>query len=131
MSVEKLRLMCLVWPDVKPKLPNDHIEDVELDSNRTVASLRKLIRQEYAPRLDKVAASDLVLWEARGMAFGSGKILPGMCHRPSMLFLLFNARKHIDLCLKVLDPDPLLLVTWRGQESFPRSLIYERYKYIN
>ena len=60
MCGEKLRLTCLIWPDDKP---DDHIEEVELDNNRTVMFLRKLIKDEYTPRLDKVAASDLILWK--------------------------------------------------------------------
>ena len=52
--------MCLVWPDDKP---NDHIVDVKIDNDDTVAALKELIKLKYAPKLDKVAASDLVLWK--------------------------------------------------------------------
>jgi len=60
MSGEKLRLMCLVWPDDKP---DEHIVEVEVNNDRTVAALKKLIKDEYAPRLDKIAAPDLILWK--------------------------------------------------------------------
>ena len=36
-----MRLMCLFWPDDRP---DDHIVEVELDSGRTVAFLKKLIK---------------------------------------------------------------------------------------
>ena len=52
--------MCLVWPDDNP---DEHIVEVELDSDRTVAFLKQLIRDKHAPMLDKFAACDLVLWK--------------------------------------------------------------------
>ncbi|CAA7268828.1 unnamed protein product [Cyclocybe aegerita] len=64
MSGMKLRLMCLVWPDDSP---NEHCVEVKIDNDDTVATLKKLIRDEHAPRLDKVAAPDLVLWKCSGL----------------------------------------------------------------
>jgi len=60
MSGAKLRLMCLVWPDDKP---NDHIVQVKIDDDDTVAALKDMIKLKHAPILDKVAARDLVLWK--------------------------------------------------------------------
>ena len=60
MSGEKLRLICLIWPDNNP---NEHIVDIEIDGNRTVAALKGVIRLEYAPGLDKVPAPKLILWK--------------------------------------------------------------------
>ncbi|KXN89199.1 hypothetical protein AN958_05902 [Leucoagaricus sp. SymC.cos] len=60
MSVEKLRLTCLVWPDDKP---DEHMVEVELDNNRTVMALKKLIKDKHAPSLAHVDACDLVLWK--------------------------------------------------------------------
>jgi len=60
MSVKKLRLMCLIWSDEKP---NPRVFEVEIDDNRTVARLTKLIKGKYAHRLHKVDAPDLVLWK--------------------------------------------------------------------
>jgi hypothetical protein len=60
----KLKLMCLVWPDDQP---DEHIVSVKIDDNDTVADLKKLIKDEYAPKLDKVAAPDLVLWKCSGL----------------------------------------------------------------
>ena len=56
----KLRLLCLVWPDDNP---DEHIVEVELDSDRTVAFLKKLIKAEHARRLHNVDAQDLALWK--------------------------------------------------------------------
>jgi hypothetical protein len=64
MSVEKLRLTCLVWPDDKP---DEHIVEVELDNNRTVASLKDMIKDKYARRLHNVDAPDLFLWKCSGL----------------------------------------------------------------
>ena len=36
-----MRLMCLFWPDDRP---DDHTVEVELDSGRTVAFLKKFIK---------------------------------------------------------------------------------------
>jgi len=52
--------MCLIWPDERP---NPRVVEVEIDDNRTVARLQKLIKGEYDHRLHKVDASDLVLWK--------------------------------------------------------------------
>jgi len=60
MSVNKLRLMCLVWPDDKP---NDHIVQVKIDDDDTVAALKELIKDKYARRLHDVDSPDLVLWK--------------------------------------------------------------------
>jgi len=60
MSGAKLRLMCLVWPDNKP---DEHIVEVKIDDDDTVAALKESIKAKHAPMLDKVAARDLVLWK--------------------------------------------------------------------
>jgi len=52
--------MCLIWPDERP---NPRVVEVEIDDNRTVARLTKLIKGKYAHRLHKVDAPDLVLWK--------------------------------------------------------------------
>ena len=59
-SEEKLRLTCLVWPDDKP---NEQLVEVELDNNRTVMFLKKLIKDEHTHSLAHVDARDLVLWK--------------------------------------------------------------------
>jgi len=64
MSVENLRLTCLVWPDDKP---DDHLVEVELDNNRTVMYLKKLIKDEHAHSLADVDSRDLVLWKCSGL----------------------------------------------------------------
>jgi hypothetical protein len=56
--------MCLVWPDDKP---DEHIVQVEIDNNDTVADLKKLIKDEHASMLSKVASRDLVLWKCSGL----------------------------------------------------------------
>jgi hypothetical protein len=63
--------MCLIWPDDKP---NDHAVEVELDSNRTVAVLKELIKDAHAPMLDKVAARNLVLWKCSGLPDDDDKL---------------------------------------------------------
>lgn len=55
-----LTLMCLVWPD---KEPFQHIVNVEIDSDKTIGYLKNMIKLEYSPKLDKVTASELVLWK--------------------------------------------------------------------
>jgi len=45
MSGAKSNLLCLVWPDNNP---NDHIVEVEIDDNRTVAGLRRMIKDDHA-----------------------------------------------------------------------------------
>jgi len=52
--------MCLVWPDNKP---DEHIVEVKIDDDDTVAALKESIKAKHAPMLDKVAARDLVLWK--------------------------------------------------------------------
>ena len=64
MSVKKLRLTCLVWPDDKP---DEHSVEVKIDNDETVAALKKLIKAEYAHRLHNVDAPDLVLWKCSGL----------------------------------------------------------------
>ncbi|KAF8810348.1 hypothetical protein BYT27DRAFT_7253935 [Phlegmacium glaucopus] len=59
MSAKKLRLMCLVWPDVKP---SEHIVDVKID-NETIAALKELIKDKHAHSLAHVDARDLTLWK--------------------------------------------------------------------
>jgi hypothetical protein len=63
MSVEKLKLTCLVWPDDKP---DEHIIEVELDNNRTVAFLKKMIKDKHASLAD-VNHQNLVLWKCSGL----------------------------------------------------------------
>ncbi|EDR00458.1 uncharacterized protein LACBIDRAFT_334116 [Laccaria bicolor S238N-H82] len=60
MSVEKLRLMCLLWPDDKP---DEHIVEVELDNNWTVAFLKDMIKDNHAHGLADVDSCNLVLWK--------------------------------------------------------------------
>jgi len=62
MSVEKLRLMCLVWPN-KP----DHVVEVELDNNRTVAILKDMIKDKHAHSLADVDSHDFVLWKSSSL----------------------------------------------------------------
>jgi Crinkler effector protein N-terminal domain len=45
MSGTTSNLLCLVWPDNNP---NDHIVEVEIDDNRTVAGLRRMIKDDHA-----------------------------------------------------------------------------------
>jgi len=52
--------MCLVWPDNKP---DEHIVEVELDNDRTVAFLKESIKAKHARSLARVDARDLVLWK--------------------------------------------------------------------
>lgn len=62
-SVKSLNLMCLVWPNEEP---GQHIVTVTvtIDSDKTIGYLKRLIILEYgSSKLDKVAASDLVLWK--------------------------------------------------------------------
>jgi hypothetical protein len=67
MSGVKLRLTCLVRPDDKP---DEHLVEVKIDDDETVMFLKKLIKDEHAPMLDKVAARDLVLWKCSGLPDG-------------------------------------------------------------
>jgi hypothetical protein len=64
MSGMKLRLMCLAWPDDKP---DEHIVQIEIDDDDTVASLKKLIKGEHAHAFTHVDARDLVLWKCSGL----------------------------------------------------------------
>ena len=59
-SSKKLRLMCLVWPNANP---NEHIVNIEINNDKTVSALKKLIKLEHARRLHEVDACDLVLWK--------------------------------------------------------------------
>ena len=65
MSSAKLRLMCLIWPDDRP---DQHIVPVKIDDDETVGDLKELIKDGYAPKLDKVDACDLVLWKCSSPA---------------------------------------------------------------
>jgi hypothetical protein len=56
MSVEKLRLICLVWPDDKP---DEHTVELEIDNNQTVAFLKRMIKEDLS--LDDVDHQNLVL----------------------------------------------------------------------
>ena len=60
MSSIKLRLMCLIWPDDRP---DQHIVSVKIDDDETVGDLKRLIKAEHAPMLDKVPTRDLILWK--------------------------------------------------------------------
>lgn len=53
MSGTKLKLMCLVWSDNNP---NEHIFQVKIDDDDTVAALKKLIKDEHARALAHVDA---------------------------------------------------------------------------
>ena len=55
-----MRLTCLVWPDDKP---DEHLVEVEVEKNRTLMFLKKLIKDEHAHSLAHVDARDLVLWK--------------------------------------------------------------------
>ena len=59
MSFEGKRDTHLIWPDDKP---DQHIVEVKLDSDRTVAFLKELIKNEHSHRFHDVDARDLVLW---------------------------------------------------------------------
>ena len=63
-SVKKLRLMCLVWPDDKP---DEHIVEVELDNNRTVAFLKDIIKDKHTHYLADIDSCNLVLWKCSGL----------------------------------------------------------------
>ncbi|KDR76124.1 hypothetical protein GALMADRAFT_247336 [Galerina marginata CBS 339.88] len=56
----KLRITCLLWPDDKP---NEHLVEVKINIDDTIMCLKKMIRDEHSPTLDKVPVRDLVLWE--------------------------------------------------------------------
>ena len=53
-----LSLNCLVLGD-----DPDRIFTVEIPKNKNISILKKLIKEEKAPHLDHVAASDLYLWQ--------------------------------------------------------------------
>ena len=55
--VEKLRLMCPVLDDK----PDEHIIEVELDDNWTVAFLKDIIKDKHAHSLADVDSCNLVL----------------------------------------------------------------------
>jgi hypothetical protein len=52
-----LSLNCLVFGDEE-----DKVFTVEVEKTKNVSILKKLIKEEKAPHLDHVAASDLDLW---------------------------------------------------------------------
>jgi hypothetical protein len=64
MSVRKLRLVCLIWPNDDP---DEHIVVVEVDNNQPVAFVKELIKLKHAPVLDELASYDLVLWKCSGL----------------------------------------------------------------
>ena len=64
MSGKKLKLMCLAWPDNKP---DEHIVQVEIDDDDTVASLKDTIKYKHAHAFAHVDARDLVLWKCSGL----------------------------------------------------------------
>lgn len=51
---------CLAWCSDNP---NEHLAEVEIDNDKSVAALKKVIRDGHTPMLDKFAAHDLVLWK--------------------------------------------------------------------
>ena len=55
-SCNVCRVMCLVWPDDKP---DEHIIEVELDNNRTVAFIKDIIEDKHAHSLAEVKCSCL------------------------------------------------------------------------
>jgi len=55
-------------PYLSRQKPNPHLVEVEIDDNRTVARLKKLIKGKYAHRLHKVDAPDLILWKCSILA---------------------------------------------------------------
>ena len=57
---EKLKLICLLWPDNKP---DQHTVQVEIDINETIMLLKELIKDKHAHHLADVDARDLVLWK--------------------------------------------------------------------
>lgn len=61
MSNVKLRLLCLIWPDISATRP---IIEVEIeDPDRRVYFLCNAIKSEYHQRLHEFDASELVLWK--------------------------------------------------------------------
>ena len=68
MSAEKLNLTCLplTWPQTPYNSldePDENTIQVKLDTDETVGFLKKLIKNEYTPRLVHITASELVLWK--------------------------------------------------------------------
>jgi hypothetical protein len=63
-GVKLLKLMCLVWPDDKP---DEHIVEVKIDDDDTVASLKDVIKDKHAHAFANVDARDLVLWKCSGL----------------------------------------------------------------
>ena len=64
MFVEKLRLTCLVWPDDKP---DEHIVEVEIDNNRSIAFLKDIIKDKHTHGLADIDSRNLVLWKCSGL----------------------------------------------------------------
>ena len=64
MSGVKLKLMCLVWPDDKP---DEHIVQVNIDNDDTVASLKDIIKDKHANAFAHFDAHDLVLWKCSSL----------------------------------------------------------------
>ena len=60
---EKLNLTCLYWATIQSDERDELTIQVKVDTDETVSFLKKLIKNEYTPRLDGVAACDLVLWK--------------------------------------------------------------------
>ena len=64
MSGVKLKLMCLVWPIDKP---DEHIIQVNINDDDTVASLKDKIRGAHANDFAHFDAHNLVLWKCSGL----------------------------------------------------------------
>jgi len=67
MSGVKLRLMCLVWPDDEP---TEHSVEVEIDEDKTVVFLRRLIKDKHPHSLAHVDSCELILWKCSGLPDG-------------------------------------------------------------
>ena len=50
--------MCLVWPDDKP---DEHIVELKIDDDDTVATVKKLIKDEHVHSFPRVDSRDLIL----------------------------------------------------------------------
>ena len=60
MSSEKLTLTCLVWP---VEQPDQRLVLIEIENNKTIASLKDVVKLKYLRKLDAVDVSHLNLWK--------------------------------------------------------------------
>lgn len=60
MSSVQLRLMCLLLPDDNP---DDHVITVDINTDKTIASLKNKIKDRYPRTLADVDVYSLVLWK--------------------------------------------------------------------